>query len=117
MSVSDKNNTVLFLDDLDRDKQAFHDPHGRLRNLIDQTQNYKRVIITASIDFIPKVQHLTPQRGYEVIEPKNSTDNRLYRFRKLYLSPMADTDAKKILSAYLPFWKFRSKKNHRIYSL
>ncbi len=110
MSVSDKNNTVLFLDDLDGDKQAFQDPHGRLRQLIDQTKNYKRVIITSSIDFIPKVKHLPTQRGYEIIEPKNANDNRLYRFRKLYLSPMAVADAKKILTAYLPFWKFRSKK-------
>lgn len=110
MSVSDQNDCVLFLDGLEKDIKAFQKPHERIRQIIDQTSKFKRVIITSNLNFIPAIKHLPTQKGYEIIEPKSKDDNRIYRLRRFYMSPMTFSDVKNNLNAKIPFWKKNLKK-------
>ncbi|MFH2059689.1 MAG: hypothetical protein ABIJ59_12410 [Pseudomonadota bacterium] len=110
LSLPDQNDCVLFLDALDKDIKAFQKPHERIRQIIDQTSKFKRVIITSNLNFIPAIRHLPTQKGYEIIEPKNINDNRIYRLRRFYMSPMTLSDVKKNLNAKIPFWQKNLRK-------
>ncbi len=109
-SMPDQNNTILMLDGLDEDCRAFSNPHERVRQLIDLTRKYKRVVITSDLDFIPRLKHLPVKKEYEIIQPKNVNDATLYRLKRFYMSPLAHGDVKKYLNMLFMFRKQGNKK-------
>ena len=110
-SVSDKNHTVLLLDGLEEDIRAFESPHDRLRQILDMTRGFRRVILTCRLDFIPTFKNLPVLDGYEILAPKRG-DKQKYRLKRIYISPLSFSDAGLILEHQLAFWKARRiKKN------
>ncbi|MBU1581477.1 MAG: hypothetical protein KKE44_01880 [Proteobacteria bacterium] len=110
---SDKKNSLLFLDGFDEDVKAFGNQHNRLRQLIDLSQKYRKVIITSSINFFPKDTNMAVKKGHERIGPKNPTENHYYEFKKLYLSPFNRMDIKKYMDAAFSIWEIPVKKSIR----
>ena len=51
--IPNKSNTILLLDALDEDPESFGKVKERLINLIDETHNFRRVILTCRTQFFP----------------------------------------------------------------
>lgn len=109
MAVPDKNNTILFLDGLDEDAKAFLNPSERIIQLIETTKNFKKVIITGSVNFMPEYKYKSIQKGYEIILNQQTEENNLYKFQIIYIPQMAYSRAQKILSRMLSAWKSNVK--------
>ncbi|MCF6246097.1 MAG: hypothetical protein L3J69_01925 [Desulfobacula sp.] len=105
LSSSDKKNSVLFLDGFDEDTSAGNHPYQRLRQIFNLAKSYRKIIITCSINFFPKTHYVKSKQGFEIIGPVDQNDDHIYELKKVYLSPMTLTEAKKILNANLPFGK------------
>lgn len=110
-TAPDKKKTVLFLDGLDEDIQAFQNPKDRLLQLTENTIEYKRVIITSNLNFISSSQINVLKKGYEITSNTTGATYHLYKYHILYFSPMTYSRAKKILDHLLPFWKNKTKQN------
>ncbi|NOX34339.1 MAG: hypothetical protein GXP56_11500 [Deltaproteobacteria bacterium] len=110
LKPSDKKNSVLFLDGFDEDAKAAGNRHTRLRQIIDLSRKYRKVVITSGINFIPKDKNMPMKTGYERIGPENINENHMYEFKKLYFSPFNQADIKKYLNSHLPIWKISIKK-------
>ncbi len=104
-NTPDKENTVLFLDGLDEDIHAFSNPGERLFQLMETAAEYKKIIITSSLDFIPENQIKTFQKGYKTDSNRLKTSIKHYKTTVVYLPPMSYSRAEKILGHLLPFWK------------
>lgn len=109
-NIPDPNQCILFLDGLEEDFSAFKSPHQRVRDLMDLTRKFKRVVITAGLDVIPINPDLPAAKGYEIIEPKSKSDSTIYRLRRFYIAPFTIPRFKKSLNTRLSFWKMRKKK-------
>lgn len=105
----DKKNTVLFLDGLDEESQAFQNTGDRLLQLMEMTARFKKVIITSSPGFIPDKQIKALKEGYKV-ESGSGMGTRRHKFRVVYMSPITYSQAQKMLNSRLPFWKNSLKK-------
>lgn len=110
-SIPDKGNTLLFLDGLDEDTKAFQNPSERVSQLIETTKNFKKVIITGAVNFLPEYKYRRFQKGYELILDKNAEKNNIYKFQIVYIPAMTYSRAQKILSHVLPVGKSNIKKN------
>ncbi|MBU1193402.1 MAG: hypothetical protein KKE62_03710 [Proteobacteria bacterium] len=109
MAVPDKSNTTLFLDGLDEDTRAFLHPSERIIQLIETTKNFKKVIITGTVNFMPDYKYRSIQKGYEIILNQQTGENSLYKFQILYIPQMTYSRAQKILNRMLPVWKSNIK--------
>jgi len=103
-SVPDPNHHILLLDGLNEDVKALGDPHKRMRELIDMTRKFKRVVITATPHFIPRLSHLPKSREYEIIEPEDIKDSTIYRLNRVYMSRLRMPDVKNHLRHLFSFW-------------
>ncbi len=111
LAPSDKKNSALFLDGFDEDAKAVENCHIRLRQLMDLSQKYKRVIITCSTQFIPKDKNIADKFGYERIGPEDINENHYYEFRRVYLSPFTHIDIKEYIGSRFSIWEMGIKKS------
>ncbi len=105
-----KNKTTLLLDGLDEDVKALGNPLERLIQLLEKAGEYKKVIITSTIRFIPAHKFVAKQKGYEAIVSGNEHSSRIYRLKRLYMPQLSLTRAQKQLEYLLPFWKNSTKR-------
>ena len=54
--IKDRTKTILLLDSLDEDTQAFGRVTERVLEILKETQNFEKVIITCRTQFFPKVE-------------------------------------------------------------
>lgn len=107
--IANKANTVLFLDALDEDTLAIVDHVGRLRDLLDLTRDFKRVLITCRTQFFPKDEEIPSETGIVKVGPRRAGEKAQHFFHKLYLSPFTDAQVQDYLKRRYPFWQRRRR--------
>lgn len=87
---TEASKTVLLLDALDEDAKAVINYEDRIKELLDITYYFKKVIITCRTQFFPS-------EGQEPVETEIEmfgSNKGSYKFRKIYLSPFTEGDVK-----------------------
>ncbi|MCP3872151.1 MAG: hypothetical protein GY699_03215 [Desulfobacteraceae bacterium] len=110
LSHSDKKSSVLFIDGLDEDTKALENRAQRIRQLIEISQKYKRLVITSNLNFFPKDKNMPRKKGYERIGSGNIKKNSYSEFKTVYLSPFNFSDIKKYMQAHFSIWDIGTKK-------
>ena len=101
--ISGPENTVLLLDAFDADIQAIQEPQRRLQDIMGQTGNFHRVIITCRTHLFPKDKETRENKGIFKATKKASADGESgLTFYKLYLSPMNDEQVHACLKMRFP---------------
>lgn len=105
-SISDKENTVLFLDALDEDANAIIDHSQRINELVKLTKDFPKVVITCRTQFFPKDEEI-PKEALGIIKtgPRPLNEPGFHYFHKLYLSPFNEEQIKRFLKKRFPIWK------------
>lgn len=104
-SITDKGNTILFLDALDEDEEAVKDHAGRLVSIIKATKEFKYVVISCRTQFFSREEEIPRETGVIKIFGRGAGPNQEadYHLRKIYLSPFSDEKVKKYLKRRYPF--------------
>ena len=101
--------TILLLDALDEDTLARADFQKRIDDISKITSDFKRVILTSRVQFFPS----------EKEEPKHLNIKKygegvgFYRFKKLYIAPLSNTEIRRYLRkkyGFLNPFKFLKRK-------
>lgn len=103
--IKDKSEKILLLDALDEDSYAIKNRESRINELVVNTQDFYKVIITCRTQFFPDSKS----------EPENTnlisygTQSKKYKFTKLYISPFSDETVRKYLKKKFRFSKSKRK--------
>jgi len=102
-------NTVLFLDALDEDTLAIVDHAARLRDLLELTRDFQKVLITCRTQFFPKEEEIPKETGIVRIGPRSAGEKAQYAFHKLYLMPFTDEQVQAYLKRRYSFLKKKKR--------
>ena len=100
--ANQRANTILLLDAFDEDHEAIKAHQKRLHSILQQVGDFREVIFTCRTQFFPQDEEDSGEIGVL----KFRYQDKVYQFRKIYLSPFSIEDVK----AYL-------KKNYNIFKL
>jgi len=103
--ITNKRNTVLFLDALDEDTLAIVDHKERLRHLLGLTRDFNRVLLTCRTQFFPKDEEIPQETGIVKLGPRAAGEKAQYAFHKLYLSPFTNEQVQQYLHRLYPVWQ------------
>ncbi len=109
-AVPNKERTVLFLDALDEDTLANVDHTARVRDLLEATREFSRVVITCRTQFFPKDEEIPRETGILKVGSRTAGERAGYVFHKLYLSPFTDEQVRRYLKRRYPFWRRRRRR-------
>lgn len=112
-AVTDKHETVLFLDALDEDTLAIIDHVERLRILLTATRDFHRVLISCRTQFFSKDEEIPKETGKIKVGSRAAGEPAEYVFHKIYLSPFTDRQVTEYLKHRYPIWQWRSRQRAR----
>lgn len=109
-ATSHKRDTVLFLDAFDEDTLAIHNHAERIKFLMNNTFEFRAVVISCRTQFFSKDEEIPTEVGILKVGPRPAGESGAYSFRKLYLSPFKPKQAIAYLKRRYPWWKVRERK-------
>jgi uncharacterized protein YjbI with pentapeptide repeats len=109
--IESKRDTIIFLDAFDEDPAARGDYWARLKILMEECSEFKRVLLTCRTQFFPKDDAIPTTTGLVKVGPRN--DEAHYEFWRLYISPLSDEQVEKYLRYRYHFWEFRKRRDAR----
>jgi uncharacterized protein YjbI with pentapeptide repeats len=107
--IPDKEECILFLDALEEDTNAIDDHCQRIRDLMEICKAFRRVIITCRTQFFSRDEEISVNTGVIRIDPV-PPGKKIYKFRKLYLSPFDDKDVVHYIKQRYHFWDHAHRK-------
>lgn len=109
-NIPEQSNTVLLLDAFDEDPLAIADRGERLKDLLELTRNFKKVLITCSTRFFPKNEESSIGTGMMMIGTPQHRESGAHDLHKLYLSPFSDAQAAEYIKKRYPFWRWQRRR-------
>lgn len=95
--IAYKEKTVLFLDALNEDVLAIVDPVQRIKDLVELTKDFLKIIITCRTKFFPEDEEISGETGQLKIGPPGSGESGRFTFHKIYLSPFSEEMVEKYI--------------------
>jgi uncharacterized protein YjbI with pentapeptide repeats len=93
--IQNKRDTVIFLDALDEDPLAKGDYWQRLKVIVEECSEFKRILITCRTQFFPKDDAIPVSTGLVRVGPRNG--QAFYEFWRLYIAPLSNEQVEKYL--------------------
>lgn len=109
-AISDKENTVLFLDALDEDTLAIVDHSERVRMLLQLGHDFKRIVITCRTQFFARDEEIPKRTAILKVGARAAGESAEYLFHKIYLSPFSDKQVKQYIHRLYPVWQSTLRK-------
>ena len=106
--IDRQNETILLLDAFDEDTEAIADHKVRINQLMEASQNFKRVIITSRTQFFTSDEEIPRETGIAIVRPRASL-GKTYKFYKLYLAPFDDKQVEDYIKKRFRFWQATEK--------
>ena len=103
--IQDKRETTIFLDAFDEDPKARDNYWGRLKTILEECSEFKRILMTCRTQFFPKDDAIPVGTGMVKVGPRN--DKAHYEFWRLYIAPFSDDQVDMYLRRRFRFnrWK------------
>jgi len=108
--IENKSKTALFLDALDEDTLAMVDHVERIRLLIRDTHEFRKVIITCRTQFFSNDEEIPRETGVIKITVRSAGESAEQVFYKIYLAPFSDGQVKAYLKRRYPIWQRKRRK-------
>lgn len=103
--IENKKDTILLLDAFDEDFKAIEDYEARMQEILRETEEFKKIIITCRTQFFPSDKEIPDDTGCITF----GGEQEVSKFQRLYLSVFDDSDVKKYINKRFPFYQ-RSKR-------
>lgn len=108
-SIQEPENTVLFLDALDEDVRAIAGHGQRIEKLMELCKRFSHIVITCRTQFFPREEEIPKETGIAQIGPRKAGEPGVYKFWRLYLSPLDDDEVRRYVSRRYPIWRYRHR--------
>jgi hypothetical protein len=109
--VTNKPDTVLFLDAFDEDTRAIRDHTQIFRQILESSSRFKHVLITCRTQFFSKEDEIPREApGIIRVGPIGPGDERTYSINKLYLSPFSDEQINRYIRRRFPVRQIAKRK-------
>lgn len=108
--IEDKAKTSLFLDALDEDTLAMVDHVERMRLLVRETHEFRKVIITCRTQFFSNDEEIPRETGVLKITARSAGESAEQPFYKIYLAPFSDDQVKTYLKRRYPIWERKRRR-------
>jgi len=108
--IENKAKTSLFLDALDEDTLAIVDHVERMRLLIRDTHEFRKVVITCRTQFFSSDEEIPRETGVIKIAARSAGEPAEQLFYKVYLAPFSDDQISAYLKRRYPMWKLTKRK-------
>ncbi len=109
LSISDKDNTVLFLDGFDEDVKAISDYEQRFKELSRLCSGFMAVIMTCRTQFFHTDEDIPKGTGISKVGPRSLCENSIYNLSSIYIAPFDDNDVTTFLRKCYNFKAKRAK--------
>ncbi|PYS98394.1 MAG: hypothetical protein DMF63_16040 [Acidobacteria bacterium] len=103
--IENKQETILLLDAFDEDVNAVEDHEGRMAEILERTQKFKKIVVTCRTQFFPSDKEIPDDTGYVSF----GGDQISYKFQRVYLSVFDESDIKKYLRKRFAFFQIRKR--------
>lgn len=100
--ITDKADTVLFLDAFDEDQGAIISHRDRIFELMQLTRSFRKVVLTCRTQFFPRDEEIPADTGIARVGPRNLTDGPTLELWKIYLAPLDDHQVARFLAMRFP---------------
>jgi hypothetical protein len=108
--LPNKGRTVLLLDALDEDLAAVDDPAARLREIVESSAEFRRVLITCRSHFFRTDDEIPSRTGVSRAGPVPANATRDYSFLRVYVSPFSDRQVKRYIRKVFRPWQSERKR-------
>lgn len=108
--IENKAKTSLFLDALDEDTRAMVDHIERIRLLILETHEFRKVIITCRTQFFSNDEEIPRETGVLKITARPAGESAQQLFYKIYLAPFSDEQVRAYLKRRYPLWRWKKRR-------
>jgi hypothetical protein len=112
-TIKYRRNTVLLLDALDEDMQAVSNVTQRLADVLAETQDFRKVLITCRSQFFASEQEIPVETGILKTGPRGAGEPAQHSLHKLYLAPFDDRQIDRYLRKRYPFPRILSRRRAR----
>lgn len=111
--ITEKSNTILFLDAFDEDTLAIEDHKKRLENLLDICSGFRQILITCRTQFFIREEEIPKETGIARFGITSAGESHMYEFYKLYLSPFSDDHVISYLKMRFSIWRLKQRRRAR----
>ena len=108
LAVERKSTTVLILDALDEDPRAISNGSGRLYELLDQSSDFRCVIVTCRSQFFVNDAAIPAGTGVSILTPRQAGQSESYSLFRLYISPFSAKQITAYIRSHFPIWSIFS---------
>jgi len=112
-NISDKSNTVLFLDAFDEDARAIQNYRQRLARLLKLSEDFRQVLLTSRTQFFLREEEIPRETGIIRISSKGLGESGEWLFYKLYLAPFSDAQVEQYLKLRFTFFRRKQRTKAR----
>lgn len=111
--IENPDETVLFLDALDEDVKAVKGHGDRIRELMTRCDKFSHIVITCRTQFFPSDEEIPKEAGVARIDPgpRSAGESGVFKFWRLYLSPLSDTEVRQYICRRFPIWRIWRRKS------
>lgn len=108
-AIPSKEKTILLLDALDEDTLAIIDSRERVRLLVANTYEFRKVLISCRTQLFDRDEEIPARTGRRVIGSRRAGQSAEHRFKKIYLAPFSPDQIEAYIRARYPRWKWRKR--------
>ena len=105
-AIKNKRDTILLLDAFDEDIKAVDDYDARMKEILEETKEFKEIIITCRTQFFPSDKEIPDDTGYATFGGEQGS----YKFQRVYLSVFDETDISTYLKKRFSFFQFSKRR-------
>jgi len=112
--VEAHSDTILILDALDEDVEAFDDAVARLHSLLEASQRFRTVIVTCRSQFFEDDESIPRETGIARITPRAGAGGNTYLLSKTYLLPFDAEQTSRYIRHHFPWWSLSASSNRGV---
>jgi hypothetical protein len=109
-SLKNRSDTVLLLDAFDEDIQAIQDFRTRLSAILNETRDFRNVLITCRTQFFATDDEIPKETGLIRIGRTRAGQTKEYAIQKLYISTFNADQVRSYLRVRFPIWRFAKRR-------
>lgn len=105
-----KSETTLLLDAFDEDTQAVADHRARMKEIMDATASFRRVIITCRTQFFTRDEEIPRETGVMKVGPREGGEAAALLLYKMYLDPFDDQQVSRWIWNRFGFFRLTARR-------
>lgn len=107
--ITDKRNTILFLDALDEDPRAIENFGSRFLEIMNVIAEFEGVLLTCRTQFFPNDNAIPQTTGIRRVSARRADQAVEHQWRTVYIEPFDNSQIEKYIKSAIPWYRFEHR--------